>query len=470
MGPKRIPVPQAVWDSTRTYPQIVILIEYSDTTFSMTDPQAYYDSVLNVPGFNKGAGPGCAAEYLEAQSGGLMHVRFDVFGPYRINQKAKQWTGPANYGHTVKVEALDSLYAAHPTMDYTVYDWDGDNTIEQAIYVCAGPSGSEGHSACVWPNTSDYPQFKKTPDSLSIRMHSITAEGTYSSRTHSGPSGFGTLMHEFSHALGLPDVYPTDGNNASTIYSVADGWDLMDGGDIIAYGWCPPNYTAAERMLMHWLTPVELDTDTMITGMLPLADGGEAYLIRHTANEYLLLENRQQTGWDHGIPGRGLTIWHVDYNAESWRENEVNNESDLGLSLYYADNLTYKEWQRRVTSEDAYTLNPRMRSRWLSTAAYPWSTDSTSWVNDGLTETSTPALVMHHPNGQGSTSLGKRITNIQMAVDGSISFTLETEGTATGMATDTGDRAPLTRKVIRDGRLLIERGEQTYTITGQEIK
>ena len=34
----------------------------------------------------------------------------------------------------------------------------------------------------------------------------------------------------------------------------------------------------------------------------------------------------------------------------------------------------------------------------------------------------------------------------------------------------TGNPSPITQKVIRDGQILILRGEKTYTITGQEIK
>jgi len=472
------------WDASRTYPQLVILIEYSDTVFSMPDPKTHYNRVLNEPGYNEGVGPGCAAEYLLAQSGGLFHVRFDVFGPFRVDLSAKHNTYPGNYGNNAKIAALDSLFAAFPDMDYNIYDWDGDNAIEQIVYICAGPGADQGHSYFVWPNTDNYPSFKKTPDGLSVAMHSITTEGTYASKYYSKWFGFGTLLHEYSHSLGLPDVYPTEGDNVNKFYSVADTWDLMDGGNLLNYGWCPPGYTAFEKMFLHWLTPVELKSDTTITDMLPVSEGGKAYLIRHTENEYLLLENRQQRGWDYAVPGRGLTVWHVAYDQEAWRTNNVNNEANLRLHLYHADNLTYKDWKKRLKTSQAYAdMSVFIQSAWLSTSAYPWSTDTTDWVNDCLTETSVPALVMYNENSHGSKSLGKRITNIRMAPDGAVSFTLETspdtpagmENTAPYSLTDkaadkAADKAPVTKKYLLNGVLYILRGDRTYTLTGMEVQ
>jgi hypothetical protein len=263
-------------------------------------------------------------------------------------------------------------------MDYSIYDWNGDNVIEQVVYVCAGTSSNLGYSGFVWPNTTDAPYGKRTPDGLNIDQHSITCEDPYPAAP-GGWLGFGTLVHEFSHTLGLPDVYPTGGKNAS-LYSVADTWDLMDGGNYINYGWCPPNYTAHELMYMNWLTPVELTSDTTITGMRPVADGGQAYLIRHTENEYLLLENRQQTGWDYGIPGHGLTIWHIDFDTANWQSNEVNNDN-LGISMYYADNMNYMEWldyyqaNKSLFGRSRYALAPLMRSWLLSCLSLPHGID-----------------------------------------------------------------------------------------------
>ncbi len=58
----------------------------------------------------------------------------------------------------------------------------------------------------------------------------------------------------------------------------------------------------------------------------------------------------------------------------------------------------------------------------LSTSSYPWATDSTTFVNSELTDTSVPATIMHNNNSAGVKLLGKPITNIQMSEDGLVSF------------------------------------------------
>lgn len=110
-----------------------------------------------------------------------------------------------------------------------------------------------------------------------------------------------------------------------------------------------------------------------------------------------------------------------------------------------------------------------MRYKWLSTSPYPWSTDSTTWVNDELSEDSTPALEMHNPNAQGSYSLGKRITHIQMADDGSISFTLETDGEIPSRINETDVSGQSVRKVLKNGVLYIICGKKIYNILGKEM-
>ena len=40
--------------------------------------------------------------------------------------------------------------------------------------------------------------------------------------------------------------------------------------------------------------------------------------------EYFIMENRQQKGWDAFIPGHGMLLWHIDYDAKAWEKNELN--------------------------------------------------------------------------------------------------------------------------------------------------
>ncbi|MBR6827998.1 MAG: immune inhibitor A, partial [Prevotella sp.] len=240
------------------------------------------------------------------------------------------------------------------------------------------------------------------PDGTKIANFSASGELW---KNNLGSCGIGTICHEFSHSLGLPDIYPTT-NDAG--YSVVDEWDLMDGGNFTNYGWCPPDYSPLEKMLFGWLTPVELTEPATIKNMKTLADGGDVYIIKKTEDNYYLLENRQWQGWSLGVPGRGLVIYHVDYLESKWSSNSVNNvKGAYRYELVHADGLDYDAWDNLLELRDAktkYINKTRMNCLYLSTSPFPWTTDSTATVDQALTDTETP------------------ITNIRMTDDGLVSF------------------------------------------------
>lgn len=409
------------WDPQKVYRQAVVLISFADFDFSMEKPRETYDSIFNYPGFNRGKGPGCVADYFREQSGGLLNLQFDVFGPYKITQNAKlnanATASTYEYGGYAMTEATKMWIAEDSARQYKVYDWNNDKDIDQVIYVYAGYAGNENNKTCyghIWPNTSSLSSTIKTPDNYRVR--NFTCSGEIHANGNSW--GIGTICHEFTHSLGLPDIYPT---SSSAGYSMVDEWDLMDGGNFTNSGWCPPNYSGLERMLMGWQTPIELTETATIRGMMPLSEGGPVYMIKHTDNEYYLLENRQWTGWDARLPGRGLVVFHVCFDNSRWRANTVNNKvSQRGYQLVCADNLDYDAWDNIIG--EGVSPYVKGHNRHLSTAAYPWTTDSTDFVNDCLDDNSTPASLMYLNNQAGSKNLSKPISNIQVADDGTVSF------------------------------------------------
>ena len=149
------------------------------------------------------------------------------------------------------------------------------------------------------------------------------------SQTSKKLNGIGTACHEFSHCLGLPDLYDISYNGGYGMGS----WDIMSGGNYNGYnyhGECPPGYTAHERWFTGWLDLAELKEATTITGMPDLQDEPVAYIIRNDGNndEYFILENRQAKGWyayTEDVTGsHGMLACHVDYNKNAWKNNNVN--------------------------------------------------------------------------------------------------------------------------------------------------
>ena len=418
----RLPAPNKNWDANRIYKQLVILVSFRDVDFQMGNPEAIYDSIFNKKGYNKRNGVGCVADYFRDQSGGLFNLEFDIYGPIKLDTLACPYTAPTdktrNYGKDQFRNATLEVIKQYPDIDYKQYDWDGDGKVEQVIYVHAGLSGNQGEGSYgyIWPNTGSFSSVT-TPDGTKIS--NFTGSGELW-KNNLGNCGIGTICHEFSHSLGLPDIYPT---TSSAGYSVVDEWDLMDGGNFTNYGWCPPNFSPLEKMLFGWLTPIELTERASIKGLKPSADGGEVYQINHSESEWLLLENRQHEGWDLGIPGRGLVIYHVNYDRSVWQNNTVNNDkSKRRYELVHADNMDYDVWDVAIGSKSPYRNKGRLNSAILSTSPYPWTTDSTTFVNNELTDTSVPAAKMNNPNENGSTLLSKPITNIRMSDDGFVSF------------------------------------------------
>lgn len=424
---RRLPTFNTQWDANRVYHQLVILISFSDTDFKDEDPKASYHQMLNMEGYNLRKGPGCLAEYLRAQSGGLFNVQFDVYGPYKIDSKAQPYDKPTesthNYGRNQMSEATMLFLAENPDIDFSQYDWNGDGYVNQVIYVCAGYTGNQNNEKCygyIWPNTSTFNTIT-TPDGMKISDYSCSCE-LWAGNSSDPSCGFGTIAHEYAHSMGLPDIYPTS-NTAG--YSVVDEWDLMDGGNFTNYGWCPPNYTPLEKMLLGWLTPTVLDEPKTVSNMKTVADGGEVYMVKNTDNEYYLLENRQWSGWDAGVPGKGLVIYHVNYKASSWSGNTVNNNRNAyNFHLIAADNRDYEGWDSYLRSTEGakqYANSGHMNSNLLSGAPYPLSND-TEVLNDSLTDMSVPASIVYNANANGTLFMSKSVTDIVQHDDGTVSF------------------------------------------------
>ena len=428
---RRLAAPQTTWDASKTYKQLVILFTFSDLDFQEEHTRDFYDQILNKPGFESDiAGNGCIADYFKEQSNGLFNVQFDVVGPYQVSQKAQPYSAPdantKNNATGAMREATKKMMEANPNWNFAQYDWNKDGEVDQVIYIAAGYAGNQGQTKTVssygyiWPGTGTFNSID-THDNVKICNYTSSAELWLNNTS----CGIGTICHEYSHCLGLPDIYPTNAAISQEIYSICDEWDLMDGGNFTGYGWCPPNYTAQEKMYLGWLAPTELTEPTSITGMKPVSEGGEIYIIYHTDNEYYLLENRQWTGWDAGLPGCGLLITHVDFSSKRWRENNVNNvKGHFSYDIVHADNLDYEQWNaiQSRTSRQWTDPDKRLHNRHLSTSPYPWKDEQNSIVNRELTDTSTPAAVMFNDNIEGLKLMGKAITNIQQADDGTISF------------------------------------------------
>ena len=221
-------------------------------------------------------------------------------------------------------------------------------TIDVVVVLYAGVGEAQAYSLVpesVWPcqwdmqESYDWGCSVTGPfdlDGVTIDRYAVFNEleggGDYSTTI----DGVGTFCHEFGHCLGLPDFYATNG---AYCYGM-NTWDIMDYGCYLDGGHRPAGYTSYERHFMGWMDLIDPVENTHYT-LSPLnSDDGTAVKVTNDANpdEYYLIEYRTKTGWDEFLPGQGLLVIHVDYDADIWYNNTPNNvSSHQRMTLIPAD-------------------------------------------------------------------------------------------------------------------------------------
>lgn len=382
---------------------LVILVDFSDVSHSSNTPQQTFNAMMNEVGYKGNGQYGSVHDYFYAQSYGKFSLNFDVVGPVTLSHNMAYYGADrGGEGNDVRPGEMvaEACKLADSQVNFADYDWDGDGIVEQVYVIYAGYGQASGASAnTIWPHeweleSSDYGRVLQL-DGVTVNTYACGAElcGT------SGKilDGIGTTCHEFSHCMGLPDFYDTQGSGNFGM----DSWSLMDYGCYNNDGNTPAGYTSYEKMFCGWLDPVVLDAPCRITDMRALSESSEAYIIYNDANknEYYLLENRQQTGWDSKGYGHGMLVLHVDYDPTVWMNNEVNNTaSHQRMTIIPADNA----------------LTGSLTG--LAGDPFPGRAGNTR-----LTDTSVPAATLYNLNTTGTRRMSKPIENIT-ETDGKIAF------------------------------------------------
>ena len=301
---------------------IVILVEYADVKFNANyDAKDYFTRMLNEDGFDDYGGTGCAAEYFRLNSGDAFCPEFDVYGPLTLaNNMAyyggNGWGGDDLHPADMVKEACEQL---DDIVDFSEYDRNGDGVVDNIFIFYAGRGeASGGSSNTVWPHSwnmasAGYPDLYYD----GVRVHTYGCSNEWE---NGRPDGVGTFIHEFSHVMGLPDLYATSYTSSFT----PGAWSALDYGPYNNDGMTPPNYGAFERYALGWMKPSEIK-GALSAALLPIDENMAGIIRTEKDTEFFLIENRQQTGWDTYIPGHGMLVWHVDYDDYIWTRNTVNN-------------------------------------------------------------------------------------------------------------------------------------------------
>lgn len=393
---------------------LVVLVDFKNKKFADGHDLEYYKNVINGKDFSdeEEGYVGSVRDYFLAQSNGQFELDFDVVGPVTMSKNYGYYGNDGAYQKDEKVyemikEACDGIQDKVNLKDY---DWDGDGEADQVFFLYAGLGQASGGSAgTVWPHESELRYWP-----CGVLSYSTGKINTYACANELQPetqgssryisAGIGTICHEFSHCLGFADMYDTTGGGG---YGMSV-FDVMDQGSYNGNGFVPCNYTAFERIYAGWVEAIELDAPATVKDMKSVSDYGRPFIMYNykNTNEYFLMENRQNTGWDEGLYGsNGLLIVHVNYVPSRWANNSVN-ASDQKIQCCTVVNA---DGSREISN----TLS-------LQGDLYPYEAKGVT-MNDEFTDDSEPAAKLYTKNSDNSYALGIPITQIKRS-KGSVSF------------------------------------------------
>ena len=337
---------------------LVILVNFTDVAFETS--KAELDSMLIGKNYTRDysytyrgktyrvTSNGSARQYFEDASFGQYNPQLDVVGPVTVSKASTYYGGNNSAGDDKYPEVMikEACELVNDSVDYSLYDNDNDGYVDFVYVIYAGYGEADGGGDnTIWPHAwylYSAAGRKCEVDGKIIDLYACGNEMDNYTKHH---TGIGTFCHEFSHVLGLPDLYETTGYGD---HKTMGEWSILDYGPYNNDGNTPPAYSAYERFFMGWLTPRLITEPENIT-LAELNDSQEALLISSSDQHNLigndpdpttfyLLENRQQTGWDEYLPGHGLMLTKIQYNYKKWFDNTVNNTAkSMGVDLIEAD-------------------------------------------------------------------------------------------------------------------------------------
>ena len=318
---------------------LVILAEFADTLFTIQNTKQVFTNYLMNEGhftetaYGQNMNYKGVRGYFKDCSYGQFTPAFDVVGPTKL-PKPQTYYGAG--GDNIKDLLTDACNAVDNEVDFSQYDSNGDGMVDLVYVIYAGHSANYRGNAStdIWPK-SGTTILSKTFDGKSVRRYGVSNElagRENKKKERETINGIGLFCHEFSHTLGLPDIYAYDryeGENNEAVNQNNQGmeyWDLMDGGTDVWGGRIPSPYLAWERETMGWMSIDTLTTDCHISNLKTIDNGGKAYKILNPSaaneNEYVVLQSIQKGGWYQGWGNKnitypkGLLIYRISYASD----------------------------------------------------------------------------------------------------------------------------------------------------------
>lgn len=393
---------------------LIIMVNFQDKAYVTTNPKEHFGKVANKLNFKEGSYQMSVRDYFLRQSYGRFNLEFDVVGPVTVSQNMEYYGKPSGSSHDSKAAYMikEAVQLVQDSVNFRDYDWNGDGEMENVFILYAGHNQAEGaEENTIWPHK--WSLSAGTGSSLTlqgIKINTYACSSELRGRSGTNKCGIGTFCHEFSHCMGYPDLYDTQGDGNIGVGS----WDIMGSGSYRRNGFLPMDYSGFERWIAGWLEPIKLTDPVHIKNMKPVEENGETYIIdcgSTTENEYYILENRKVDYMYSSMQSpKGLLITHIDYNYYAWYYNKVNSFGNYWTPQGTKNNQ-HTRWQ--IIPAD----NNLQQYTGQTGDVYPYNT------NNSLTSTSTPKMIYYNGGETAFDLTNHDITNIVKNADGSINFT-----------------------------------------------
>ena len=355
---------QTRYNATGVQPVVILLVQFVDQPPIGSTPTDWQQTFFNPT-------ESVADYYHEASQGALQLVpAAETFGT--PNDGVVGWiTLPyphpnvSSVGQAVRKIASDAAAAADSYINYASFDTNGNGSISSSelhiVVVFAGYEGSYSPANkcgnAIWGHRANLAELVTLDNVLILNASGdggYAGVGEWHCTSTSRPghrATIGPIIHEMGHDLGLPDLYDTDNSSygIGTWSPMSLGaWNTLPGQFA---GRKPAHHDAFSRAYLGWMTPTLVTSSQTELVLDPAEISGQALQFIPNPNEidwefryhsgqgeYYLVENRQRIGYDAGLPGCGLLIWHI--NESSPFSNLANADEELRLiNLQQADGL-----------------------------------------------------------------------------------------------------------------------------------
>ena len=343
---------------------IMILAEFSDVPHKVDAAEFY--KIMNEANYNK---TGSFRDFYLENSYGQFDCTTDIV---QDGDNTYVWVTLPNtmkyygenggtYDQDLRPGEMiaDACKAAEKVgVDFSQYDNDKDGEVDNVMVIHSGFGEEAGASSdAIWSH-----RHKLYSDAIfldGVKIYNYITFPELSGSYGENPTNIGVLVHEFGHALGLPDYYDADYEGSGGHAYGLGKWDVMSGGSWNNNGVTPAQHNAYSKYFLNWIDlPVLNDSKNPSSGEIELKDissnkEGGAYMIKSKLDgEFFVIENRQQTNFNSAIPSHGMLVYHIDMNYKtksrngnyysSWDMNTMNNDpSHQAMEILFAGKSTY---------------------------------------------------------------------------------------------------------------------------------